>query len=309
MKFIIMTYPGLDNNVVSELLDSNLIPTIIVTDSPFYCEHKNILKYIFRKTLLTIRYFRNRNQIKRNHQAYFLAKKYSIQTFPSQKVNSDDFVEQIKKNEIDYIFTFIFKILKEKVFSASKYGCINFHPALLPMNRGASPTNWSILKNQTKTGITFHFINKGIDTGPILEQYEFTLSGYETAKIINEYLRSIGAILLVRLIYKLEYGIKYNLNTNNKTESSYEPPFRKENSNISEDNTFQEIDSIIRASRIFESSAKYRLSVKEYNITNCIDISSIKLHISEFPFVDPKNNIVIKTKDNRMALLITRDRK
>ena len=137
-----MTYPGLDNNVVSELLDSNLIPTIIVTNSPFYCEHKNILKYIFRKTLLTLRYFRNRNQIKRNHQAYFLAKKYSIQTFPSQKVNSDDFVEQIKKNEIDYIFTFIFKILKEKVFSASKYCCINFHPALLPMNRGASPLNW-----------------------------------------------------------------------------------------------------------------------------------------------------------------------
>jgi methionyl-tRNA formyltransferase len=307
MKFIIMTNPGLDNNVVSELVDSKLIPTIIVTDSPFYCENKNLLKYIFKKILLTIRYIKNRNQIKSKYQAYFLAKKYSIQLYSSQKVNSDDFANLIKKNDIDYIFTFTYKILKEKIFTASKYGCINFHPALLPMNRGASPSNWSVMQNQKITGVTFHFIDKGVDTGPIIEQYEFNLSGYETAKIINEFLLSIGSLLLARLIYKLDYGIKNELKINNSSNGSYEPPFRKEHSIISEENTFEEIDSIIRASRIVEFGAIFRLKEIDYVIVNCINITTIEIPVFKSPFIDSKNNIIVKTKDNIIAALITKE--
>jgi methionyl-tRNA formyltransferase len=307
MKFIIMTNPGLDNKVVSELINSKLIPTIIVTDSPFYCENKNPLKYIIKKTLLIIKYIKNRNQIKSKYQAYFLAKKYSIKLYSSQKVNSDDFVNLIKKNDIEYIFTFSFKILKEKIFTASKYGSINFHPALLPMNRGTSPSNWSVLQNQKITGITFHFIDKGIDTGPIIEQYEFNLSGYETAKILNEFLLSIGSLLLTRLIYKLDYGIKYDIKTNNSSNGSYEPPFRKEHRIISEKNTFEEIDSIIRASRIVEFGAIFRLEDIDYVIINCINITAIEIPVFESPFLDSKNNIVIKTKDNIIAALITKD--
>lgn len=308
MKFIIMSNPGLDNKVVSELLDSKLIPTIIVTDSPFYCKDKNPLLYIINKIRLRIRYIKNRNQIKSKYQAYFLAKKYSIQMYSSRKVNSDDFAKLIRKSEIDYIFTFSFNILKENIFTAAKYGCINFHPALLPMNRGASPSNWSVLKNQKTTGITFHYIDKGVDTGPIIEQYEFNLSGYETAKIINEFLLSIGSVLLVRLIYKLDYGIKHEIKTQNNSNGSYEPPFRKEHSVISEKNTFKEIDSIIRASRIVEFSAIYTLEGKDYKIVNCIDITTIERSVSESPFIDSRNNIVIKTKDNRIAALIVKDR-
>jgi methionyl-tRNA formyltransferase len=199
--------------------------------------------------------------------------------------------------------------LKEKIFTASKYGCINFHPSFLPLNRGASPSNWSILKNQKITGITFHFINKGIDTGPIIEQYEFNLSGYETAKIINEYLLSIGSILLVRLIYKLDYGIKFDISTNNVSQGSYEPPFRKEHRIISEKNTFQEIDSIIRASRIVEFYAIYKFGNTEYEIKNCIDITSIDEPILKCPIIDSKSNIIIKTKDDRVVSLITKSDK
>ncbi len=306
MKFIIMTNPGLDNKVVSELLDSKLIPTIIVTENPFYCENKNIFKYIIQKIVSTIRYIRNRDQLKNKYQAYFLARKYSIQTYPSQKVNSDDFAKLIKKKEIDYIFIFVFRLLKEKIFSAPKYGCINFHPALLPMNRGASPSNWSLLKKQRITGITFHFIDKGIDTGPIIEQYKFHLSGYETAKIINEYLMSIGSVLLVSLIYKLDYGIKYKITLNNLNQGSYEPPFRKQHSIISEKNTLKEIDTIIRASRIIEFCAIFRLAGMEYDITNCIDITTTGMQVIDSPYIDSKNNIILKTKDNRIAALITK---
>lgn len=306
MKFIIMTGPGLDNNFVDELITSKLIPAMIVTDSPFYCGKTSPFKFLIKKGLLILRYLLRGSVIKRKYQAYFLAKKYSIPIWPSQKVNNDEFASLIKRMEIDYAFVFTFAILKEKIFKAPKFGCINFHPTFLPSNRGACPSNWTILNNQNKTGITFHFISKNIDAGSIIEQYEIPLSGYETAKILNGYLFNIGAILFVRLIIRLKLNYKYNLINNDIGSGMYEPPFGPEQSIITDKNTFQEISSIIRASRIYELCAVYKYSGKEFMVINCVDITDCNLQIKEFPFFDNEDNIYIKSIDNKRVLLVTK---
>ena len=306
MKFIIMTNPGLDNNFADELIKSKLLPSMVVTESPFYCENKDPIKYLLKKGMLLIRFLKNKNVIIRKHQAYFLAKKYSIPIWPSHRVNSDEFAKIINEMGIDYVFTFTFGLLKEKIFKVPKIGCINFHPALLPLNRGASPASWALLKNQSKTGITFHFITKDIDAGSIIEQYEIQLSGHETAKILNEYLLSLGSILFVKLIFRLKYNINYDLIENSIKDGSYEPPFRKEHSIISDNNTFQEINQIINASRIVEFSAIYKYLGKDFQIINCIEVTNCNLSIKEYPFFDDEYNILIKSLDNKIVLLVTK---
>jgi methionyl-tRNA formyltransferase len=301
-----MTGPGPDNNFVEELITSKLLPEMIVTNSPFYCGKINPFKFLLKKGLLILRYLIKRSVIKRKYQAYFLAKKYSIPVWPSQKVNNDELAKLIKEMKIDYAFIFTFGIIKEKIFNAPKFGCINFHPTLLPLNRGSCPSNWTILNNQHKTGITFHFISESIDAGPIIEQYEIPLSGYETAKILNEYIFSIGAILFVRLIIRLKVNYKYNLIENDIRNGTYEPSFGIEHSIISEKNTFQEISLIIRASRIYESCSVYKYSGKEYMVINCIDLTNCNLPIKEYPFFDDENNIYLKSRDNKTVFLVTK---
>ena len=305
MKFIIMTGRGLDNNFPQELISSKLFPEMIVTDSPYYCGEKNPFKFFFKKGLLILRFITKRDKIKRKYQAYFLAKKYSIPIWPSHKVNIDEFAEKIREMEIDYAFIFTFRILKQKIFKAPKYGCINFHPSLLPLNRGAYPSNWTILKDRHKTGITFHFISNGIDAGPIIEQYEIPLSGYETAKILNEYLFSLGAILFVRLIIRLKFNYEYKLIKNDIDSGTYEPPFTLQNRTISDKNTIQEINSIIRASRIYDLYAVYKYSGKEFMVINCVDLIDCNLQIKEYPFFDDEGNIYIQTSDNKVVFLVT----
>jgi methionyl-tRNA formyltransferase len=307
MKFIIMTAPRPDNNFVNELITSKLLPAMIVTTSPFYCGKISPFKFLLKKGLLILRFLIKRGAIKRKYQAYFLAKKYSIPMWPSQKVNNDEFANLIKEMEIDYAFIFAFEILKEKIFKAPKFGCINFHPSLLPLNRGASPSNWIILNNQLKAGITFHIISKGIDAGSIIEQYEIPLSGYETTKILNEYLFSIGAILFVRLILRLKLNCKYDLIKNDIRNGTYEPSFGVEYSIISEKNTLQEISLIIRASRSFELCAIYKYSGKEFMVYNYTDLSARNLPIKEYPFFDNENNIYLKSIDNKIVYLVTKN--
>lgn len=306
MKFIIMTDEGLDNNFTDELIASKLIPALIVTKSPFYCGNLSPFKYLIKKVFLVLRYVIKLSVIKRKYQAYFLARKYSIPRWPSERVNDDDFGRLIKEMEVDYAFIFTFRKLKENIYNAPKYGCINFHPALLPLNRGASPANWIILNNQPKTGITFHFVTKDIDAGDIIEQYEIPLSGYETTQILNEYLFSIGTILFVRLILRLSHNYKYKPIKNDIRHGTYEPTFKTENSIITDKNTFQEISSVIRASRFYDSYALFKYSGKEFMVLNCADLSDCDFPLKEYPFIDDESNIYLRSSDNKIVLLVTK---
>lgn len=47
---------------------------------------------------------------------------------------------------------------------------INVHLAPLPFYRGRAPLNWAILNNETSTAVTVHYIEAGIDTGPVIVQ-------------------------------------------------------------------------------------------------------------------------------------------
>jgi hypothetical protein len=49
-----MTGPGADNNFADELITSKLVPAMIVTESPYYCEKSNPLKFLVKKILLVL---------------------------------------------------------------------------------------------------------------------------------------------------------------------------------------------------------------------------------------------------------------
>ena len=71
-------------------------------------------------------------------------------------------------------------------------------------------------------------------------------------------------------------------------------------------NTFQEINRIIRASRIYESGAFYMYSGKKFMVINCVDLTGCNLSIKEYPFFDDDNNIYIKSIDDKIVYLVTK---
>ena len=50
---------------------------------------------------------------------------------------------------------------------------INIHPALLPKHPGAHGIEDSFDSGDSELGITVHYVDEGVDTGPILEQRSF----------------------------------------------------------------------------------------------------------------------------------------
>jgi len=72
-------------------------------------------------------------------------------------------------------------ILKRPILDLPRLGCVNCHSSLLPKHRGPNPFSAVILGQDQETGVTFHVVEEGIDTGDILDQYAFDLAPNETA--------------------------------------------------------------------------------------------------------------------------------
>lgn len=108
------------------------------------------------------------------------------QNFFQQEVK---FIENKTKNYLDNFFNSLkySLIISANNFYIFKPLCvenntiINYHNSLLPYYRGVNAHVWAIYKEELKTGITWHKVDKNIDTGDILIQEEIELDKKITA--------------------------------------------------------------------------------------------------------------------------------
>ena len=78
------------------------------------------------------------------------------------------------QGDIDLIVSYLFwrKICKSLIVNP-RYGCINFHPAILPKWRGSAGYNIVILNKLNELGATAYYVDEEIDTGAIIRDYKF----------------------------------------------------------------------------------------------------------------------------------------
>ena len=95
------------------------------------------------------------------------------------EVLSDTLNSLFKENEIDYCFCFGEHILNGQLLKDYKNKIINFHPSILPMFPGLNAVDQALDAGAKLLGNTAHFIDEGIDTGPIIMQNIVTLEFFE----------------------------------------------------------------------------------------------------------------------------------
>lgn len=83
------------------------------------------------------------------------------------------------------------KIIRKPVLDLFINRAINLHISYLPYNRGADPNLWSFL-DDTRKGVTIHYMLPEVDAGEILVQREVTMSPEDT--LITSYERLTGSI-------------------------------------------------------------------------------------------------------------------
>ena len=109
--------------------------------------------------------------------------------FEADRLLDTEHVDELKNLAFDYIITVYWPyLLKPNFYESAREGTVNFHPAMLPINRGWYPHVHSLIDG-TPTGVTLHAIDEGADTGPIWAQKEVPIQPYDTAKTIYDRLQ------------------------------------------------------------------------------------------------------------------------
>lgn len=95
------------------------------------------------------------------------------------------------------------------------------------------------------------------------------------SSILREYLFHIGSLFYIKLIYELKLNLLPNPKENNLASGSYERPFGKEDTKIFVGQTFDEMTSIINASRGQFYNASFDHEETSYSIANYIQLTEL----------------------------------
>ena len=126
---------------------------------------------------------------------YTIIKSHKLYDIKAQSVNSVEFIEEIEKLKPDLIMVGSWaEKFKKDILSIVP--CVNFHPALLPKNRGANPYFWSIYLNQKVTGLTIHFMNEKFDRGDIILQEAITIDENETGETLKDKTTALAKVMV-----------------------------------------------------------------------------------------------------------------
>jgi methionyl-tRNA formyltransferase len=97
-------------------------------------------------------------------------------------------------------------ILRKQLLEVPRLGVLNVHLGLLPEVRGMSSPEWSLL-NHVPAGVTLHYVDAGIDTGPLLQRCEFPdVAECESLSDLRNRLLAFGLEKAAEVIAGLDQG-------------------------------------------------------------------------------------------------------
>ena len=74
-------------------------------------------------------------------------------------------------------------MIDEALINLPLHGFVNTHPSLLPHNRGKHSNFWALVE-QAPFGVSLHFVDAGIDSGPIIAQQAISYSWEDTGETL-----------------------------------------------------------------------------------------------------------------------------
>ncbi|MBI1175300.1 MAG: formyltransferase [Sideroxydans sp.] len=100
-----------------------------------------------------------------------LAALHDIPVITPDNPNVPEVVAQIRALQPDFFFSFYYReMLRRELLEIPGQGALNMHGSLLPKYRGRVPVNWAIIRGETETGATLHYMTEKPDNGDIVAQ-------------------------------------------------------------------------------------------------------------------------------------------
>lgn len=113
-------------------------------------------------------------------------------------------VEQLRADEVDLVVLAGYMAILSPEFIGSFFGhIINVHPSLLPKYPGLAAIEQALDAGESQTGVTVHYVDEGVDTGPVIAQETLDIRAGEDLEALTERIHEIEHRLLPEVVAQI----------------------------------------------------------------------------------------------------------
>ncbi len=132
---------------------------------------------------------------------------FAASDHPDRAARDEALAEFLTAHDVDLVVLAGFMELLEPAFVRRFEGSmINVHPSLLPAFRGLRAIERALEYGVRVTGVTVHFVDEGVDTGPILAQEAIELPYAQDIARVEERVHAVEHRLLPEAIRLIARG-------------------------------------------------------------------------------------------------------
>ncbi len=127
-----------------------------------------------------------------------------FKSFKNREEFNQSLLELLKSINPDLIVLAGFmKILPPKIVRAFWRKIVNIHPSLLPAFPGLNAIEKAFKYGVKVTGVTVHFVDEGVDTGPIIMQECVKIEENDTLETLEEKIHAVEHRIYIEAIKKV----------------------------------------------------------------------------------------------------------
>ncbi|MFZ0477407.1 MAG: phosphoribosylglycinamide formyltransferase [Halobacillus sp.] len=113
-------------------------------------------------------------------------------------------LEDCRSRNIDYIvLAGYMRLLGPTLLKPYQNRIVNIHPSLLPAFPGKDAIGQALDKKVKVTGVTVHFVDDGMDTGPIIDQEAIRINEDDTEEDVKQKIQAVEHRLYPEVIQSL----------------------------------------------------------------------------------------------------------
>lgn len=130
-----------------------------------------------------------------------VASRLGYRLWPAQRSREPGFAAVIRQERVDLLLNVhALYILPPEVIAAPLIGSFNLHPGPLPRYAGLNAPCWAIYHGERTHGVTLHWMDRGIDAGPIAFAADLPIESDDTGLTLSAKCVRAGLPLLHDLL-------------------------------------------------------------------------------------------------------------
>ncbi len=129
---------------------------------------------------------------------------FNAKVYENKAAYEQALLKDCQEREIDYIILAGYmRLIGPTLLKPYEKRIINIHPSLLPAFPGKDAIGQAFDKQVKMTGVTVHFVDDGMDTGPIIDQEAIRIEDSDSKEDVQKKIQAIEHQLYPRVIQSL----------------------------------------------------------------------------------------------------------